>query len=87
MSEIGASHVPQIRVYNKCDLTAAEPGVERDAYGKITRVRLSARTGAGLPRLRTAIAEFARAEPDQTGLQSQSRVELAPSPLLPDVDQ
>lgn len=83
LAEIGASHVPQIRVYNKCDLTVAEPGVERDAYGKITRVRLSARTGAGLPWLRIAIAEFAHPNGP-----SPSSPELASSPLLsPDVDQ
>ncbi|MFM8339348.1 MAG: hypothetical protein ACKN9C_05105, partial [Fluviibacter sp.] len=87
--EIGASHVPQIRVYNKCDLTAAEPGVERDAYGKITRVRLSAITGAGLPWLRAAIAEFARPNPDPAspGFQNHPSSELAPPPLSPDVDQ
>ena len=64
LNEIGASQVPQIRVYNKCDLTAAEPGVTRDAYGKIISIRLSARTGAGIPGLRAAIAEFARPDPD-----------------------
>ena len=89
LNEIGASHVPQIRVYNKCDLTAAEPGVMRDAYGKITHVRLSAQTGAGLPGLRAAIAEFARPDPHPAlaGFQNQSSSELAPPPLPPDVDQ
>ena len=89
LNEIGANHVPQIRVYNKCDLTAAEPGAERDAYGKITHVRLSAQTGAGLPWLRTAIAEFARPDTDPAlaGLQTHTSSELAPSPLSPDVDQ
>ena len=87
LAEIGASHVPQILVYNKCDLTAAEPGVERDPYGKITRVRLSAQTGAGLPWLRAAIAEFAHPESEHSGSASQPS-ELAPPPLLPpDVDQ
>ena len=87
LAEIGASHVPQIRVYNKCDLTAAEPGVERDPYGKITRVRLSAQTGAGLPRLRAAIAEYARPDSENPASSSHS-LELAPPPLLsPDDDQ
>ena len=36
------------------------PGVERDEYGRISRVFVSARTGAGLSDLRGAIAEFAR---------------------------
>jgi len=72
LAEIGASHIPQIRVYNKCDLTAAEPGVERDPYGKIGRVRLSAQTGAGLPWLRAAIAEFAHPESAESGFSSQA---------------
>jgi GTP-binding protein HflX len=44
-------------VWNKIDATNGAPGVDRDAYGKISRVRLSARTGAGLDLLRRAIAE------------------------------
>jgi GTP-binding protein HflX len=59
LAEIGAESVPQILVSNKTDLTAAEPGLERDQYGKIRRVRLSARTGAGLEFLRTALVEAA----------------------------
>ncbi len=86
LNEIGASHVPQIRVYNKCDLTAAEPGIERDAYGKISRVRLSAQTGAGLPWLRAAIAEFARPDVSADGASSHP-TELSDPTLLPDVDQ
>ena len=65
LEEIGAAQVPQILVWNKIDATGVEPEVERDAYGKITRVRVSARTGAGLDLLRQALAETARehAEP------------------------
>lgn len=57
LAEIGADPVPQIVVWNKMDATNGSPGVDRDAYGKITRVRLSARTGAGVDVLRGAIAE------------------------------
>lgn len=60
LAEIGAAHVPQIAVWNKIDLASLQPGIERDQYGKISRVFLSARTGAGLEALRGAIAEFAR---------------------------
>jgi GTP-binding protein HflX len=65
LEEIGAAQVPQILVWNKIDTTGVEPAVERDAYGKITRVRVSARTGAGLDLLRQALIETARehAEP------------------------
>ncbi|HXZ92659.1 MAG TPA: GTPase HflX [Burkholderiales bacterium] len=61
LAEIGAQDVPQIMVWNKIDLARLEPGVERDEYGKILRVRVSARTGAGLDELRAAIIEAARA--------------------------
>lgn len=57
--EIGALEVPQILVWNKVDLTAASPGVERDDCGNIIGVRLSARTGAGVSLLREALAEIA----------------------------
>jgi len=60
LGEIGAAAVPQILVWNKIDATASDPGIERDEYAKITRVRLSARTGAGLELLRAALTEVAR---------------------------
>ncbi len=63
LAEIGADKVPQALVYNKIDLAnegrGTSPGVERDEYGKIFRIRVSARTGAGLDGLRSAIAELA----------------------------
>jgi len=61
LREIGADSIPQIHVWNKIDLgTAHAPGVERDEYGRISRVFVSARTGAGLAELRMAIVEAAR---------------------------
>ncbi len=65
LEEIGAAQVPQILVWNKIDATGVEPAVEHDAYGKITRVRVSAKTGAGLDQLRQALAQTAQehAEP------------------------
>lgn len=62
LEEIGASQVKQVIVWNKIDLTEAAPRVERDEYGTIARVRVSARSGEGLDLLRNAIAEFARAK-------------------------
>jgi GTP-binding protein HflX len=59
LKEIGAADVPQIVVWNKIDATAASAGVERDEYGKIARVRVSARSGEGLDLLRSALAEIA----------------------------
>ena len=60
LEEIGAAQVPQILVWNKIDATGVEPAVERDAYGKISRVRVSAKSGAGLGLLRQALAEMAQ---------------------------
>lgn len=63
LREIGADSIPQLEVWNKIDLrepsAAIEPGAERDEYGRISRVFVSARTGAGLTELRTAIMEAA----------------------------
>jgi len=58
LKEIGAATVPQIVVWNKLDLTGGRPGVERDECDNIARVRVSARTGAGLDLLRAALAEM-----------------------------
>ena len=58
LAEIGAAATPQILVWNKIDAARLEPGVERDQYGRISRVFVSARTGGGLEELRGAIAEF-----------------------------
>ena len=61
LREIGAADVPQMLIWNKIDATPAAPGVERDEYGRIARVRVSAKTGAGIELVRQALAEVARA--------------------------
>ena len=60
LAEIGAEAVPQLAAWNKIDASGLEPGVERDEYGRISRVFVSARTGAGIAGLRAAIAEAAQ---------------------------
>jgi GTP-binding protein HflX len=60
LAEIPAGDAPRLLVWNKIDAAGIEPRVERDQYGRISRVFVSARTGAGLDGLREAIAEFAR---------------------------
>ena len=64
LEEIGASKVRQLIIWNKIDLTEAAPGVERDEYGTIARVRISARSGEGLELLRDSLAEYALAKAD-----------------------
>ncbi len=61
LAEIPAGEAPRLVVWNKIDAARLEPRVERDQYGRISRVFVSARTGAGLELLREAIAEFAKA--------------------------
>ncbi|NTV70521.1 MAG: GTPase HflX [Azonexaceae bacterium] len=62
LREIGADRVRQLIVWNKIDLTEAVPGVDRDEYDNIARVRVSARTGEGVDLLRESLAEYARAK-------------------------
>jgi GTP-binding protein HflX len=62
LQEIGAGELPQILVWNKIDKSDARAGFDRDEYGKISRVRLSAQTGAGIEVLRLALTEFAAAK-------------------------
>lgn len=57
LNEIGASDVPQILVYNQIDRVGLEPAVDRDEYGRITSLHVSAKTGEGLEFLRLAMAE------------------------------
>jgi GTP-binding protein HflX len=69
LHEIGADEAPQVLVWNKIDAVGSgnelSPAAERDQYGRISRVFVSARTGAGLEELRGAIAEFAQARSAQ----------------------
>ena len=74
LAEIGADRIPQILVWNKIDLTGVPQGVDRNEYGKIQRVRLSAKTGEGIDFLRQALVEAAAA----------SAAAKAPSKAAPD---
>ncbi|MBI5918312.1 MAG: GTPase HflX [Nitrosomonadales bacterium] len=58
LKEIGAHDIRQVLVFNKIDLAGLPPAVERDEYGKICRVFLSARTGEGVDGLRQTLAEY-----------------------------
>ena len=66
LAEIGAGRrAADPRVQQDRPRPGSRPGVERDAYGKITAVRVSALTGAGCDDSRMALAErFAPRAPD-----------------------
>ncbi|MCG6933776.1 MAG: GTPase HflX [Gallionella sp.] len=57
LAEIGAADIPQVLVYNKIDLLDAPASVQRDDYGRIASVSLSAKSGAGMDGLRVALNE------------------------------
>jgi len=62
LAEIGAADIPQIVVWNKIDrVPGQEPEVVRDPCGNILNIKASAITGAGMPAIRAALAEVARA--------------------------
>jgi len=71
LAEIAAGEAPRLLVWNKIDAAGLEPAAERDQYGRISRVFVSARTGAGLELLRGAIAEFAKARAAARGARAQ----------------
>jgi GTP-binding protein HflX len=71
LEEIGAQAIPQLFVWNKIDLNGVGPGIDRDDCGSIARVRLSARTGAGLDALRQALAEAAASKAESRRLATE----------------
>ncbi len=62
LTEIGADGIPQIEVYNKIDRSERTPAVEYDAQGMITRVWLSATSGAGVDLFMQALSSRFNAE-------------------------
>jgi GTP-binding protein HflX len=61
LNEIGASDVPQLLVLNQIDrmndVAETMAGLDRDEYGRIFKVRVSAKTGAGLEYVKQALLE------------------------------
>lgn len=59
LQEIGADTIPQILILNKIDLVeqSSSGNYMRNEYGRITKIYLSARTGAGFDYLYEALAE------------------------------
>ena len=60
LKEIGADTIPQVLILNKIDLTdlaVGGKGCARDEYGRISRIRLSAKTGEGIEFVRLALTE------------------------------
>jgi GTP-binding protein HflX len=87
LAEIGASRIPQIVVYNKIDLipalSASDPGVGRDEYGKINHLRVSALNGLGMEQVRAAVREYVDARHRESAPQLQVGESTEPTPAAP----
>lgn len=57
LNEIGAASVRQVLVLNQIDRLGMPPGIDRDEYGNIRTVRVSAQAGTGMDDLRLALLE------------------------------
>ena len=84
LDEIGAGQVRRLIVLNKLDLTGLPPSEERDEYGRIERIRISAKCGSGLDLLRQALTEIAL-EKSRLGAAPATTGGIAPA-LLVDMD-
>jgi GTP-binding protein HflX len=58
LGEIGAAEIPRLDIYNKCDLPAIEPRIDRDENGRPQRVWVSAAEKRGMELIGAAIAEL-----------------------------
>ncbi|HEY3300313.1 MAG TPA: GTPase HflX [Methylophilaceae bacterium] len=57
LDEIGAQQVHQVLVLNQIDRVGLDAGLERDEYGRISKVRISAKTGEGIELVRQVLIE------------------------------
>jgi GTP-binding protein HflX len=57
LKEIKADKLPQILILNQIDKIKLDPDFDRDDYGNITRIQLSAKTGDGIEFLKQALVE------------------------------
>jgi GTP-binding protein HflX len=60
LGEIGAGDLPRIDIVNKCDLLNLSPGVQKDPYGRIQRVHISAQERSGIELVREAMVQSMR---------------------------
>ena len=58
LKEIKAHEIPQVLILNQIDKINLNAGYDRDEYGKIVRIQLSALSGNGIEFLKQAIVEF-----------------------------
>ena len=82
LEEIGADRIPQLMVWNKIDLVPDwSSAVERDEYGKLLAVKMSALDGNGAELLRAALLELAQT--GDSAMTPSSGMNSATSALVP----
>ncbi len=73
--EIDAGDIPQLLVFNKIDMLDIPPSVQRDDYGKISGIFLSAMSGKGLEELRQALCEVSVAQQKTVAMENKIKQE------------
>jgi len=72
LSEIGAGDLACIEIVNKCDLIDLSPGVQKDPYGRIQKIHISAQERSGIELVREAIMHRLRMHVLETSSEDQS---------------
>jgi len=72
LGEIGAGEIPRIDIVNKCDLLYLNPGVQKDAYGRIERIHISAQERSGIEHVREAMVQSMQMQASQGFSENQS---------------
>ncbi len=75
LQEIGATDVRQVLVLNQIDRLGMEPGLERDEYGRIRTIRISAMTGAGMDLVKQVLVEHQQSVLKKSMVMSESSLE------------
>ena len=65
LKEIKAHEIPQLLVLNQIDKIDLKSGYDRDEYGNINHIQLSAKTGDGIEFLKQAIVEYSQRQNNQ----------------------
>lgn len=72
LREIGAGDLPRIDIVNKCDLLNLSPGVQKDPYGRIHRIHISAQERSGIELVREAMVQSMQVHASQEFSENQS---------------
>jgi GTP-binding protein HflX len=70
LKEIGADTIPQLLIFNKIDLMESDESCMHDEYGRMSRIRLSAKTGKGVEFIRQALSEAIEKDSEITNKKS-----------------